>query len=127
MAIIVSSRPAFAAFAKDKMPHSTWLSTLRSRFFKSKYSDSRSKIGVSQKPSLGVPSSQESILPDSHPRANDYLELQDTRHRRDYELGSVRTEIQGMRASPGTVQEGVVHKSIAVHQSMDLNRPVAQI
>ena len=116
--------PAFAAFSKDQMPSLSRLITLRSQFFRRDHSQSRSRIGTSQKPILGVHSSQESTKPGSHPRDNGYLELQDSRHRGEYDLGSVRTEIRGMRALPGTVQEGVVHKSVSVYQSLELERPV---
>lgn len=65
------------------------------------------------------------MVPGGHVYNQGYLELRDTRPLRDYELRSVRTEIQGEGAAPKGLEEGLVPKTIAVHQSMRQERSAA--
>ena len=69
------------------------------------------------------------MVPAGRARDKGYLEIQDTLHVRDYELGSVlgsvRTEIRGDTATPRTIEDGVVHKTTDVHQTMRQERPAA--
>lgn len=46
------------------------------------------------------------------------LELSDSRHAEDYELGSVKTEIPAAADGRGTLDESIVYKSMEVHPSM---------
>lgn len=65
------------------------------------------------------------MIPGGHVYDLGYLELHDTRHLGDYEFGSVRTEIQGEGAAPKGLEEGLIPKTIAVHQSMRQERSAA--
>lgn len=117
VAIIVGSIPAFASFFNRQMPGASWLAAIRSLISRSTDRASSSKFGRSGRSNTGVVPSGESVIPGGHARDKGYLELHDTRHPTDYELGSVRTEIQGTAASP-SLEEGVVHKSINVYQTV---------
>lgn len=55
-------------------------------------------------------------------RDKGYLELHDIG---DNELRSVKTVIRGEGTAPRTLEEGVAHKTIAVHQSMRQDTPTA--
>ena len=58
-------------------------------------------------------------------RDGSYLELYDGQHTRDYELGMVKTEIQGAVNDRRTHEEGGVRKSVLIHQSTTPARPAA--
>ena len=97
------------------MPGASWIASIKSLIFKSRNENSSSKIGLSHRSNVGIPPTGEL---GSHTRDKGYLELHDTRHLGRYGLGSVRTEIWGEGAAPTILEEGVVHKTIDVHQSM---------
>ena len=103
VAIIVGSMPGFASFFSGKMPGVSLLASMNSVLLKSRNGALGNKIGLS---------SGESIIPSGPRRDKGYLEVQDTRH-----LGeSVRTEIRA-EGAPSRSEEGVVHKTVAFHQS----------
>ena len=114
VALIVGSMPGFASFFRGKMPGVSLLASMNSVFFKAR----NSALGNSQRSNPGV-SSREFILPSGPMRDKDYLELQDTRHFGE----SVRTEIRAEGARSKSLEDGVVHKTVAFHQSMMQERP----
>lgn len=108
MAIIVGSMPAFASFFKGEMPGASWLTRMNSLVGPS------NKVGLVHRSNTGTPFSGGSMLPGGHTCERGY-----------HELGSVRTDTRGEGAAPRTLEEGVVHKTIAVHQSMSQGPPAA--
>lgn len=70
---------------------------------------------------VGVRPSNQGIVTDHHAGDEDriYLQVYEGRRGGDYELGLVTTDIQGAANGGGSraSEEGVVHKSVAVHQS----------
>ena len=115
IAIIVGSMPAFAAFFRGEMPGASLLASVNS--LRSRNGAPNSKIGLSNRSNTGIPFSGESMILSGHSRDKGYLELHNPSHLRDYELGSVSTEIQG-EAGPRTLEMGVVHRTIDVRQTM---------
>ena len=94
------------------MPGVSLLATMNSVLLRFRNGAFSNKIGLS---------SGELITPIDPRRDKGYLELQDTRH-----LGeSVRTEIRA-EGAPSRFEEGVVHKIVAIHQSMTQERPAIQ-
>lgn len=98
VAIVIGSMPAFASFFKGEMPGASWLTGMNSLV----------------RSNTVTPSSGGSMIPGGHTREKGY-----------HELGSVRTDIRGEGAAPRTLEEGVVYKTVAVHQSMRQGRPAA--
>lgn len=89
------------------MPGASWLIRIQSLVLKSKNGVSSSKIGLTHRSNTGLPTSGEFVTSSGHTRDNGYLELSDSRHLGDYELGSMRTEIRGGGAVSRTLDEGV--------------------
>lgn len=121
LALIVSSMPAFASFFKGEMPGASLLASLSSLVLRFRSSTSRSKVGPLDKPNTGL-ASEELPISGGRVRNKGYVELHDTRYFGGYGLESVITEIRGEGAAPTTL-EGVVHKTVTVHQSMRQERP----
>lgn len=87
---------------------------------------SSSKAGLSHGTSSMVPSSGDTMISGGHARDKGYLELHDIGHLGDHHhLGSVRTEIRGEGAALRSLEEGVVHKTVDVHQSTMQERSAA--
>lgn len=122
VSIIVSSMPAFASFFKGTMPGASWLASMNSLVLKSRNRTSSSKIELSHRSNTGLYSSGEFMISGGQARDKGYLELHDIG---DNELRSVKTVIRGEGTAPRTLEEGVVHKTIAVHQSMRQDTPTA--
>ena len=118
VAIIVGSMPAFASFFNGEMPGASWVAGLHSLILSLRHGASSSKIRLSGRSNAGSPSCGKSTVPNGHARDRGYLELDDTRYLGNYELGSVETGIRGEDASPGTIEEGAIYKTVAVQQSM---------
>ena len=105
------------------MPGAFWLAILNTLVLKSRASSW--KLGLSHRSNTGTLSFGGSIDPASRARDKGYLELHGTRHLSDDELRLVGTEVRGEGADPRTLEEGVVHRTIAVHQSMRQDPPAA--
>lgn len=99
------------------MPGASWLTTLHSLLTKLKHTrnSGRPYPSATAKSSNDVPTTSDSHAPDND---NGYLELRDTRLLRGFGAGEVRTDIQGERAAKRTVEEGVVHKTVVIHQEL---------
>lgn len=66
------------------------------------------------------------MVADDHHAGDDiYLQLFDGRREGDYELGLVTTEIRAAADGGRTHEEGVVRKSVEVHQSTRQARSAA--
>ena len=117
--------PGVASAFNGKISVAAWLVSLRSRLFQSRFTTASSD--VANQPRTGVMTgacpSDEVAIASYHAGDGGYLELIDTRHVEDYELGLVTTEIRGAADGRRIHEEGVVHKSIAVHQSTRQVRP----
>ncbi len=118
VAIIVSSMPAVTSVSKSKTSVTSWLTSMRSRLLKSRPAAPRSKGSVSYRSKTGVCPSDEVVLADYNAGDGSRLELSDSRHAEDYELGSVKTEIPAAADGRGTLDESIVYKSMEVHPSM---------
>ena len=59
------------------------------------------------------------MSPGNGARDNGYL---DTHHSDTYDLGSLWTDIRGEGLTPGTLEEGVYHTPIGIHQSIRQER-----
>ena len=129
VAIIVSSMPAVASVLRGNTSLLSWLASMRSRLSKStststsRLSASRTSVGVSQQSTTELWPSNEGVTADHHGGDGIFLQLYEGRREGDYELGLVTTEIQGAAGGLTTIKEGVVHKSVAVHQSTRQARP----
>ena len=103
---------------------------MRSRLSRSKsgsrLSASRTKTSVSYQSGNGVWPSDRGAVADDHRAGDDiYLQLFDGRREGDYELGLVTTEIRAAADGARTHEEGVVRKSVEVHQSTRRSRSAA--
>ena len=120
VAIIVSSMPAVASVSRGRTSLPSWLASMRSRLSRSKsesrLSASRTKTSVSYQSGNGVWPSDGGVVADHHAGDDIYLELFDGRREGDYELGLVTTEIRAAADGRRTLEEGVVRKSVEVHQ-----------
>lgn len=123
VAIIVSSMPAVASVSKENISIASWLASMRSCLTQSRIWSSRSKVNVPYNSRTVICPSDEVVITGHHAGDGGYLELGDSRDAEDYELGSVKTEIRGTTDGQRIFEEGVVHKSVAVHQSTRQARP----
>ncbi len=103
------------------MPGAFWLARISSLGKSSRGGASSSHLRLSHRSISGTPS-EAFVGTSGRARDKDYLVLNDTRDLGGWDFGSVRTEIRGEGAAPRTVEEGVVHKTVDVYQSMRQER-----
>ena len=119
IAIIVSSMPAVASVSRGKTSLESWLACMRSRLSRSK---SRLTLLLTnsnpsyQSETRGWPSSG-GVITGQDSREGIYLQIYENRREGDYEMGLVTTEVRGEGECPRTLEEGVIRKSVEVHQS----------
>ena len=117
VAIIVGSMPAFASFFNGQMPGASLLASMNSLVLRTRHAAFNSRVRLSRRASKELHSSEGSIILNGYERDRGYLELHDTRGFGEYDNGSTRTDIRGEGGSPRCLEEGVVRKTITVHQS----------
>ncbi|KAM0802371.1 hypothetical protein BDR22DRAFT_887605 [Usnea florida] len=117
VAIIVGSMPAFASFFKGQMPGAILLASMNSLALRCRNAASGSGVRFARRTSTELPASQDLIIPNKYVRDKGYLELYDTRRLGEDGLGPSRTNIGGEQTYPNDLEEGVVRKTVTVHQS----------
>ena len=85
--------PAVASFTRGKISITSWPAGVRARLFHFRLLASRTKIDASYKPRTKVRPLDGVVIPDYHVGDGSYLELSDSRHTGNYELGMVKTDI----------------------------------
>ena len=119
IAIIVNSMPAVASISRGKTSLPSWLASMRSRIGRSK--SRLSLLLTNSSPSYHsetrVWPSSNGVVAGQDSREGIYLQLCESRQEGHYELGLVTTEVRGEGDSPRTLEEGVIRKSVEVHQS----------
>lgn len=114
--------PAVSSVSKGKASLPSWLASIRSRLPKC-WPSSPVRDGNSYLSETRAYPSDEVAIAGHHGGDDGYLELSDSRHAENDELGLVTTEIQGAADGQRTHEEGVVQKSIAIHQLTRQARP----
>ena len=99
------------------MPGALWLARISSLGQKPECGASSNQLRPSHRSISGKPPGEFAVIGD-HAREKGYLELDDVRSLGEWDFGSVRTEIRGEGAVQSYLEEGVVHKTVAVYQSM---------
>lgn len=117
VAIIVSSTPAFASFFKDKMPGAFWQASMGPFVRRFRHRASTSNTELLHASNRGLSPFGGVTVPRVHTRDKASLESHDIRHCGDSDAESMGKEIWEEGAGPRTLEESVVLKPVANHQS----------
>ena len=117
IAIIVGSTPAFAAFFKGQMPGALWQASMSSFVRKFTHGASTSNTELSHAAPKRVSPARRFTVPGGHTRHIGYPGPRDTRHFGDSDLDLMRTDIQEEGVAPRILEECVILKPVATHQS----------
>lgn len=117
VAIIVGSTPGFASFFKGQMPGALWLASMSSFVREFTHGASTSNTGLWHASKKRVTPARKFTIPGGHIRHRGYLGLHNIRHFGDSDLDLMRTEIREENDAPRTLEESLILKPVATHQS----------
>ena len=118
--------PAVASLRKSKMPFPLWRASVRDRLLKSRFGALRSQAAASYQTSTDTSPSNEAMIMRPHVKRDKHLEIRGDQTAGDYGLGLVETGIRGATNDSRTYEEGVVLRSVCVHQSTRPAQSAAQ-